>query len=572
MVKRFLAVVGLMVAVGFGNVNATAQDAGTDTSAGQEQQEQRQEHQNQDQGTPPAGEDTTTEGEKPLIEVKTGPEDGAQGFSAMVNEQIAPVTDFISAIVFFEIPLNWLVEDAPGMPVIVIWLIGFATYFTFYMGFPQLRGIKQSWHIVRGKYDDPDDPGEVTHFQALTAALSGTVGLGNIAGVALAISIGGPGATFWMILSGLFGMASKFTECTLGLHYRHIDADGVVSGGPMHYLKDGLAKLGHHTLGKVLAVTFAAMAMGGAIGAGNMFQVNQASSIFTGAAVRLTGGESSIFFGNEWIFGLIFAFFVGLVIIGGIRKITHVTEFLVPIMAIIYVSSALFILISLAGEIPNAIALILEGAFTGEGIQGGIVGVLIMGLRRAAFSNEAGLGSAAIAHAAAKTREPIAEGLVALLEPFVDTVLVCTMTALVIIVTGFHVQTGTTDGIVLTTSAFDHVIDGFSYVLTIAAVLFAFSTCITWFYYGQRAFLFLVGNKPRVELGFKVFFLALLPIGATMNLTSVMDFADAMILGMGFPNLVGVFLLRKEVKTMLKSYLARVKSGEISHYIKKRAH
>ena len=321
-------------------------------------------------------------------------------------------------------------------PFIVLLLISAAVYFTFFMKFINVRAFRQSLRIVSGRYDNPDDPGEVTHFQALSAALSGTVGLGNIAGVAIAVSIGGPGATFWMILAGLFGMTSKFVECTLGHHYREIDGNGVVSGGPMYYLRKGLAERGMPGLGKVLAALAAVLCLAGAFGSGALFQVNQATQQFANTFEMATG--SSFFVQASWTFGLIYAAFVGFVIIGGIRKIAHVTEVLVPGMAIVYVGTALVIILFNFTEVPAAFGSIVEGAFSPEGVTGGMIGVLIQGLRRASFSNEAGLGSAAIAHAAAKTREPVAEGLVALMEPFVDTVVICTTTALVIILTGMH--------------------------------------------------------------------------------------------------------------------------------------
>lgn len=483
-----------------------------------------------------------------------------------IDQFMVPVKDVINAIFFVEIPLDWLVEDAPGIPFIVVWLVGGATYFTFYFGFINFRGFKQSFKIVSGKYDNPNDPGEVTHFQALTAAVSGTVGLGNIAGVAIAVSVGGPGATFWMILAGLMGMTSKFVECTLGVKYREIDASGVVSGGPFYYLSKGLAAQNRPGLGKTLAIISALICIGGAYGAGAMFQINQASTQFTAEIVALTGGaEVSFFAGKPWLFGIAFLTLVAFVIIGGIRKITHVTEFLVPFMAILYVSACLVVLGVHFDQIPSAFGQIIGGAFSPEGITGGFIGVLIQGLRRASFSNEAGLGSASIAHAAAKTKEPVAEGLVALLEPFIDTVVICTMTALVIILTGSidSSASGTADGIRLTSGAFESVISWFPYVLTFAVMMFAFSTSITWFYYGQRAFLYLVGNKPGADLAFKISYLCVLFIGSAIALNSVMDIADALLLAMGFPNILGLFLLRKEVKDMLVDYMARIKSGAI---------
>lgn len=491
-------------------------------------------------------------------EIQTG-----SNLSQAINAVIQPATDLASSIIFFEIPLGLFIEGAPGLPFIVVWLFGFALFWTLYMGFVNFRGFRQSLRIVSGKYDDPSDPGEVTHFQALTAALSGTVGLGNIAGVAVAISLGGPGATFWMILAGLLGMTSKFTEVTLGHKYREINAEGVVSGGPMHYLSKGLASIGMPGFGKFLAAAFAVLCIAGAFGAGNMFQVNQSATQVTAVLVQLTGGEESFFAGKPWIFGGVFAVFVGLVIVGGIRKITNVTEYLVPIMAGIYVTAALIILAFHVEKIPTAVGLIFSGAFTAEGVTGGFIGVLIQGLRRATFSNEAGVGSASIAHAAAKTKEPVAEGLVALLEPLVDTVIICTITALVIIVTGAYVGGTGIGGIELTSSAFESTINGFQYILAIAVALFAFSTTITWFYYGERSFLYLVGDKPQAQLLFKGTFLVVLIIGASMQLGAVMDFADAMLMAMGFPNLLGLFLLRKEAKALMVSYFDRLKSGEI---------
>ncbi len=489
-------------------------------------------------------------------------EESERTVTEIINDIMTPISSGIDMVVFYSIPMNWIYEGAPDFPLIVVWLFGGAVFFSFYMNFINFRGFKQSLKIVRGVYDNPNDPGEVTHFQALTAAVSGTVGLGNIAGVALAISVGGPGATFWMILCGLFGMTSKFVECTLGLKYREIDKNGVVSGGPMYYLSKGLANRGLPNLGKFLAVVAAMICIGGAYGAGAMFQVNQSSAQFTNEIVALTGGGDSFFYGKPWIFGFVYLIMVGLVIIGGIKKITHVTEFLVPIMAITYITAAMVIIFSNASEIPHAFAQIFTGAFTAEGVTGGIIGVMIQGLRRASFSNEAGLGSASIAHSAAKTNEPVAEGLVALLEPFIDTVVICTITALVIIVTG-SADPNATEGIVLTSRAFATVADWFPYLLTIAVILFAFSTSITWFYYGQRAFLYLFGNNKNADLAFKVSYLVVLFMGSAMALGPLMGIADSLLLAMGVPNILGLFLLRKEVKAMLVSYFERIRSGEI---------
>jgi len=488
-----------------------------------------------------------------------------KSFDQKIDEFLTPISERIENIIFFT--FQDIFAWAPPIPFIVIWLLGAGIFFSFYMGFPNIRGFKQSIRVVRGTYDDPDDPGEVTHFQALTAAVSGTVGLGNIAGVAIAVSIGGAGATFWMILAGLFGMTTKFVEVTLGQKYREIDENGVVSGGPMHYISKGLAKQNMPRLGKFLAIVAALFCIGGAYGAGAMFQINQSTSQFAAEFTNLTG--SSFFTDARWVFGLIFAGIVGLVIIGGIKKITHVTEFLVPIMAFIYISASLVIIFGNIDQLGSAFSQIFSGAFSAEGVQGGIIGVLIQGLRRATFSNEAGLGSASIAHSAAKTKEPVSEGLVALLEPFIDTVVICTITALVIIMTGSvdPNASGTAAGIALTSKAFATVINWFPYVLTIAVIMFAFSTSITWFYYGQRSFLWLVGDKPNADLAFKISYLFALVAGSAMQLGSVMGIADSLLLAMGFPNIIALFLMRKEVKDMLESYFARVKSGEIKPYV-----
>lgn len=500
-----------------------------------------------------------------LSSTATFAQENESSISEAVNAAVLPFKEFLDQTIFYaiDLPYTYANGEPLSLPIIVIWLIGAGIYLTFFMKFINFRGFKQALKIIRGKYDDPSDPGEVTHFQALTAAVSGTVGLGNIAGVAIAVSIGGPGAVFWMILAGIFGMTTKFTECTLGLKYREIDENGVVTGGPMLYLQKGLANRGFPKIGKSLAVFAALMCIGGAYGAGAMFQVNQSSMQFTNEITLLTGGADSFFAGKPWIFGMIFAGFVALVIIGGIKKITHVTEFLVPIMAITYVTASLFIIFSNFTEIPAAFGQIIQGAFSSEAGIGGIIGALIQGLRRASFSNEAGLGSASIAHAAAKTREPVAEGLVALLEPFIDTVVICTITALVIIITGSHTGAGDASGIEITSLAFASFADWFPYILTVAVILFAFSTSITWFYYGQRSFLYLVGNKPKADLAFKVSYLLVLLIGSAMALAPVMDVADALLFAMGFPNVVGLFIMRHEVRDMLVSYFERIRSGEI---------
>jgi alanine or glycine:cation symporter, AGCS family len=443
-----------------------------------------------------------------------------------------------------------------SLPLIVVWLIAGALFFTFYFRFINLRKFGLALNIVRGKYTDPKEAGEVSHFQALTAALSGTVGLGNIAGVAIAISLGGPGATFWMILAGLLGMSSKFVECTLGVKYRNIDERGVVHGGPMYYLSQGLKLRGMAGFGKVLAVFFALMCIGGSFGGGNMFQVNQAFQQFNN--VFMDSNTS-----HGWVFGLIMAIFVAVVIIGGIKSIARVTERIVPFMVVIYVLAALIIIFGHLSDVPATFGLIFSGAFAPDAVAGGIIGVLIQGFRRAAFSNEAGIGSASIAHAAVRTENPVSEGLVSLLEPFIDTVVVCTMTALVIIITGNYLTADVSEGIALTSRAFSDVITWFPYVLALAVILFAFSTMISWSYYGLQSWIYLFGNRPWVNVSYKVLFCVMVVVGAAMNLEAVIGFSDAMIFAMSFPNILGILFLLPVVRAELRQYLGRIESGEI---------
>ncbi len=453
-----------------------------------------------------------------------------------------------------------------GVPIVVLWLMIGAIYFTFKMRFINIRGFKHSIQLIRGKYDKPGDKGEVSHFQALTTALSATVGLGNIASVAIAIAIGGPGATFWMVIAGILGMSSKFVECTLGVKYRKIDKNGQVSGGPMYYLSRALAKRKLKVLGKILAVVFAILIMGCAFGGGNMFQANQA---FSQLALFLPFLEN-----KGAYFGIFLAVLVGLVIIGGIKSIGNVTEKIVPFMALLYVSTALVIIFMNISEMGNVFVMIFNGAFNASALKGGFIGVLIIGFQRASFSNEAGVGSASIAHSAVKTDEPVSEGIVALLEPFIDTVVICTMTAFVIIFTGLHENPGDLEGSQLTSAAFGSVFSWFPYLLAVAIFLFAFSTMISWSYYGLKGFDYLCGGFFEKKLGnriigtriFQVIFLGFAIIGASSTLDSVIGFSDMMILSMAFPNILGLLILSNEVKKDLKSYMSRVKSGEIKKH------
>lgn len=503
-------------------------------------------------------------------------ESAEQGIDEVINEKFGAATGWFVRGIFAEIP----VTDEVGIPWVVVFLLGFALFFTFYFKFINLAAFGKAINVVRGKYDDLDhaeagvmigdltpgedipetiriegEEGEVSHFQALTAALSGTVGLGNIAGVAIAITIGGPGATFWMIVAGLLGMTSKFAECTLGVKYRDVDENGTVFGGPMYYLKKGLTEKGMKGLGKVLAVLFAIFCIGGSFGGGNMFQSNQAAIIFNDTA----GFTSS---SSGFVFGLVMAVLVGIVIIGGLKRIASVTEKVVPIMVGIYLLAALIVIGMNFSMIGDAFGKIFTGAFSPTGVAGGFVGVLVQGFRRAAFSNEAGVGSAAIAHSAVKTKYPASEGIVALLEPFIDTVVVCTITALVIIITGNYVNVDGATGVQLTSNAFASALPWFPYVLTVAVVLFAFSTMISWSYYGLQSWLYLFGRTKRNVITYKVVFCVFTVIGASISLGAVTDFSDAMIFAMAVPNLIGVSLLLPRVREEVKKYYDAMKAAK----------
>ncbi|MAZ65690.1 MAG: alanine glycine permease [Kangiellaceae bacterium] len=478
----------------------------------------------------------------------------AQSIDDVINEALNPVSDFLFTVVFFKVPIFG------GIPFVLISLVGCAVFFTFYLNFINFRGFKHALDLVRGKYADPTQKGEVSHFQALATALSGTVGLGNIGGVAAAISVGGPGATFWMILAGFLGMSSKFAECTLGVKYRNEYEDGRVSGGPMYYISKGFAEMGLGPIGKVIAAIFAVSCIGGALGGGNMYQANQAFKQFVG----VTGGEASFFYDKGWLFGLILAAGVALVIIGGIRSIAKVTEKIVPFMAVLYLICGLIIIGMHYTHIPDAFGQIISGAFAPEGIAGGFVGVLIQGFQRAAFSNEAGIGSASIAHSAVRTSEPVSEGMVAVLEPFIDTVVICTVTALVIIISGAYDAGNGIEGISLTSAAFASVISWFPNVLALAAILFAFSTMIAWSYYGRKAWTYLLGETAMSELVYKMIFCSFTIIGCSASLGAVLNMSDALFFAMAFSNIIGLIVLRKVVHSELSVYWRRLKEHKIT--------
>lgn len=465
-----------------------------------------------------------------------------------IDALMQPVAEFASDFIFYAIPFF-----GAEMPLIVLWLIGSGLFFTFYLRFINVRGFKHAVRIITGKYKSDDDPGQISQFQALTTAVSGTVGIGNIAGVAVAISVGGPGATFWLILAGFLGMSTKLAECTLGVMFRKYE-NGEVSGGPMYYLEKGLALRNWPRLGRGLGIFYAASMVIGCLGIGNMFQSNQAASII----VNVTGGSSSIFAQQVWVIGVILAIAVGVVIIGGIKSIAATTAKLVPGMALLYVLLAATVILMNYDAIPGAFAAIWNGAFDPQGITGGIIGVMIIGFRRAVFSNEAGLGSAAIAHSTARTKEPVSEGFVALLEPFIDTVVICTMTALVIITTVYDPTLATEEiaGIELTTQAFASTLSWSPLPLSIAAVLFAYSTMVAWAYYGLKAFTYLVGDHKLADLGFKLFFLSFVVLGSAIELAALVKLSDALVFIVAIPNLLGLYLLAPLIKGELTRYEA----------------
>lgn len=479
------------------------------------------------------------------------------GVDAAINGALEPVATWAERIVFFTIPLG----DEVELPLIVAWLVAGAVFFTVYLRFINIRGFRHSIDVVRGKYDNPDDEGETSHFQALMTALSATVGLGNIAGVAVAISIGGPGATFWMVVSAFFGMSMKFTEASLAVKYRTFrEEDGHVSGGPMYYIREGLLERGWPGwLARFLAGFFAVATIGGALGAANMFQSNQAYNQFL-----VVVGEDGFFADKAWVFGLAMAAVVAVVILGGIRSIARVTEKLVPFMAIVYLSAAAVVLVRNAGQIPTAFSSIVTGALTGEGVAGGFIGALVVGFQRGAFSNEAGLGSAAIAHSSVKTDKHIREGFTAQLGPFIDTIVVCTATALVIVISGVYENVGDdVEGVSLTSDAFETAFSWFPTVLAVAVILFAFSTMISWSYYGVQASNYLFGDTSKVDRGFQVVFCIFIVIGASLALESVVPLMDSLIFLMPLANLVGLYALASTIKRDLGDYWGRYERDEM---------
>ena len=504
--------------------------------------------------------------------------------SQEIDQAFSPMVDVLSTVLFVD-PFEFIgiydpqVYDKHGKPVrdefgnkvkaplrlIVLWLFFGGIFFSIYLKFIGIRGLKHAWDILRGKFSKKGAGGEVSSFQSVTTALSATVGMGNIAGVALAVGIGGPGATFWMIVAGLLGMSLKFAEVTLGIKYRRKNSDGSFSGGPMYYLREGLKKKGGFMgkLGLFLAFLFAITVMGGSIGGGNMLQANQAFH-------QLVVFFPSLEHYGAW-YGVALALLVGAVIIGGIKSIGKVTEKVVPVMAGIYIFAALVIIALNIGNTGHAFWLIFHHAFSPEAVKGGIIGVMIYGIQRGAFSNEAGMGSSAIAHAAAQNEEPVSEGIVASIEPFIDTIVICTMTSLVLIFTGFAEDTGGLEGVQLTSAAFKSVISWFPFILLIAVTLFAFSTIISWSYYGLKGWDYLVGDMGERYLGgrkvtnriFQVLFLLFIIVGSSTDIFTVMEFSDMMILAMSVPNLLGLFIMAPEIKRDMNDYWQRLRAGEL---------
>ncbi len=471
------------------------------------------------------------------------------------------------------------VVQTQKIPIIIFVLLFGGVFFTFRFGWVNIKGFKHSLKVIMGKYDKPEHKGEITHFRALTSALSATVGLGNIAGVAIAIQMGGPGAVFWMTIAAIFGMSSKFASCTLSQLYRKVNINGSISGGPMYYLDLGLKEKGPlwSVFGKLLAFIYAIFVIGGAIGGGNMFQINQTVEAYVTTFNLPTGNSIDMVIGQvdatAFGIGIIVAIFVGVVILGGIKRIGAATSKVVPIMVGMYILSSLFIIFKNYEKIPEVISLIVKMAFTGNAFYGGMIGVFVWGIKRASFSNEAGLGSAAIAHAAAKTDEPVREGIVAMLGPFIDTIVVCNMTAFVVIISGAWNEPSIPHeaGVALTTYAYGTAISWFPYVLTGCIGLFAYSTMISWCYYGERAWIYLLdhvkdGFGLKTMLIYRLMFLFFIIVGAVNTLSDVLLFTDLLILSMAFPNIIGVIILSGKIKRLKDDYVRRLKSGEIHAY------
>ena len=469
-------------------------------------------------------------------------------FLDKVDEFFGIFVSYLAPILFYSIN---------GFPLIVLVLLAGGLIFTFYFKFINIRGFSHALSIIRGKYDNPDDIGQISHFQALTSALSATIGLGNIAGVAVAVSLGGPGAVFWMVFIAFFSMSAKFVSCTLGQLYRKVNDDGSVSGGPMYYLDKGLKERGFGTLGKALGSLYAIFIIGGAFGGGNMFQANQSYELFG----KLLGIP-------DYLYGILLAILVGTVIVGGIKRIGQTTEKIVPLMVVLYVGASLFVILTNLEKLPAVLTSMVSQAFSPDAAYGGFIGALVVGIKRAVFSNEGGVGSASIAHSAAKTDEPVREGIVAMVGPFIDTIVVCFMTASVILITAdinpLYQVGGGINGAELTSAAFGSVISWFPYVLSIVVFLFSFSTMISWYYYGDKGWKYLFGSSS-IKV-YQSMYLACIVLGSVASLGNVIDFSDMMILSCGFPNIIGCMFLLPVVKTHLNLYWSKYQANEFTTY------
>jgi len=466
-----------------------------------------------------------------------------------INNFFGTFVSYLAPVLFYEIF---------GFPLIVLVLLFGALFFTFYFKFINIKGFKHSIDVIKGKYDNPNDIGQISHFQALTSALSATIGLGNIAGVAVAVSLGGPGAVFWMVFIAFFSMSAKFVSCTLGQLFRKINDDGSVSGGPMYYLDYGLKSKGFGILGKILGSMYAIFIIGGAFGGGNMFQANQ-SYVLVGSILGI----------NPFVYGIILSILVALVILGGIERIGQTTEKIVPAMVLLYVGASLFIILTNLDKLPGVVSSMFYQAFSPDAAYGGFIGALVVGIKRAVFSNEGGVGSASIAHSAAKTDEPIREGIVAMIGPFIDTIIVCFMTASVILITKddnpFYQVGGGINGAELTSAAFGTTISWFPLVLSMVVFLFSFSTIISWYYYGDKGWKYLFGNNSSIRIYQSIYLLCIV-IGSVASLGNVIDFSDMMILSCGFPNVIGCLFLLPLINKKLKDYWSRYQSGSFKTY------
>ena len=480
---------------------------------------------------------------------------GLQSVQAMnvdefIDKNIAPVMDGIASVVFTPVKLF-----GTEIPVIILWILAAGIFFTIYFKGIAFWGLKHAIsNLVKKPESGSEESGDVSSFQALATALSGTIGIGSIAGVALSISIGGPGAAFWIFAGAVLGMSIKFIEAALAVKYRRFNLDGSVSGGPMHYIAHGLTRRKMRWLGQPLSVIFAMLCIGGGITGGNMIQINQTAH----QIIFITGGENSIFHGYAWILGLIAAILIGLVVMGGIKGIAKVTTILTPSMCALYILSGLIVIFANLTNIPSALALIVKEAFHPTAVAGGFFGIIIIGLRRSVQCNEAGTGAAAIVYAAAQTKEHISQGFVALLETFLTGVL-CLFTSFAIVFSGVldHTTIGKISGIELASSAFQSVISFFPIILSIIAVLFAMSTLISWAYYGQKAWTFLLGEGKKRVLAFNLIYCLFIVIGSAMNISSILNITDAMMLAMCIPNVIVLYILAPEIKRDLKDYLER---------------